>query len=90
MASTLGLGALADVAAPNKLLDGRGEAREGVSSLDEVARLGGAPVSGQHTRMVVADDFLDARRGDNDLVDSPDATMFEVVVGSREPSGAKY
>ena len=39
--SMLGLGALADVAASDELLAGRKPAREGVASLDEVARLGG-------------------------------------------------
>ena len=38
-------------------------------------------MSGQHTRMVVADDFLDTGRGDNYSVDSPDATVFEVSLG---------
>ena len=41
-------------------------------------------MSGQHTRMVVADDFLDMGRGNNHSVDSPDAIVFEVGLGKEK------
>ena len=83
MASTFGLGALTNVATLDELVNGRGEAGESVASLDKVTRFGGAPVSGQHTRKVVADDFLDTGRGDYHSVDSPNATVFEVCRGEK-------
>ena len=76
MASALGLGALTNVATLDEFVNGRGKAGEGVASLDQVPRFGGAPVSGQHTRMVVADDFLDTGRGGNHAADTPNATVF--------------
>ena len=81
MASTLGLGALTNVATLDELVNGRGEAWEGVTSLDRVTRFGGVSVSGPHTWMVVADDFLDTGRGTYHSVDSPDATVFETGRG---------
>ena len=69
---------MTDVAAFDEFFDSCGQASERVASLDEVARLQGAPVARQHTRMVVADDFLDARRGNNDTVHTPDTTMCVV------------
>ena len=77
----LGLGALTNVATLDELVNGRGKAGEGVASLDEVTRFRGAPVSGQHTRMVVADDFVDTGRGDNHTVSTPNAAVFEVGLG---------
>ena len=38
-------------------------------------------MSGQHTRMVVADGFLSTGRGNKQSVDPPDATVFEVGLG---------
>ena len=81
MASMLGLGALTNVATLDELVNGRGKAGDGVASLDEVTRFRGAPVSGQHTRLVVADDFLDTGRGDNHMVNTPNAAVFEVGLG---------
>ena len=89
MASTLGLGALTNVATRAKLVDGRGKAMEGVASLDKVTRLGGAPVSGQHTRMVVADAFVDTGRGDNYTVNTPNAAVFEVGLGKERTIGGE-
>ena len=40
MVSTLGLGALTDVATLDELVDGHGKAGEGVASLDQVTRFG--------------------------------------------------
>ena len=42
----LGLGALTNVATLDELVNNRGKAGEGVASLDQVTRFGGAPVSG--------------------------------------------
>ena len=79
--SSLGYGALTNVAAFDELFNGRGWARERVASLDEVACLRGDPVARQHTRLVVVDDFLDAGRWVDDLVNSPDATVLAVGHG---------
>ena len=72
---------MTDVAILDELVNDRGKAGEGVASLDQVTRFGGAPVSRQHTRVVVADDFLDTGRGDTHSVDLPDATVFEIGLG---------
>ena len=76
--SMLGHGALADVAASDEVLDDCEQSRKCTSSLDGVARLGGAPVTRQCTRKVIAEDFLDAGRRDDYMVDSPDATVLGV------------
>ena len=82
--SMLALGALPDVAASVAVLDYCDQARKCTSSLDEVARLGGAPVTRQCTRNVIAEDFLDAGRGDDYMGDSPDATVHVDDRGERK------
>ena len=89
MASTFGLGALTNVATLDELVNGRGKAGEGVASLDQVTRFGGASMSGQHTRSVVAVVFLDTGRGNNHSVDSPNATVFEVGLGTERTIGGE-
>ena len=89
VASALGLGALPNVVTLDKLVDGREWAGKSVVLLDQVTRFGGAPVSGQHTRIVVADDFLDTGRGNNHSVDSPNATVFEIGLGKERTIGGE-
>jgi hypothetical protein len=64
-------------------MDGLRKARERVSAFHEVSHFGGAPMSGECARVVVAKDFLHSRLGNDNSVDVPDAASFEGSGGEK-------